>query len=88
MTLLLLLAFESIYATPSLALAVLEDFDPENTVHSLLSSVNVFTLWYLGVTAVGLGTICGVGTAKTALWVFILWAVYSIGSAVIDIPFL
>lgn len=86
-TLPLLLAFESVYATPSLALAVIEDFDPKNTVHSLLSSVNVFTLWYLGVTSLGLSKFCDVATGKAALWIFILWALYSVGVAVIGIPF-
>lgn len=86
-TLLLLLSFESIYATPSLALAVLENFDPENIVHSLFASVNVFTLWYLGVTAVGLGKVCDVAIGKASVPVFTLWAIFSVAVAVIDIPF-
>jgi len=84
---LLLTAFGSLYATPSLALAVIDSFDPKNTVHSLLASVNLFTLWYLGVTSVGLGKVYTVPTGKIAIWVFGLWAIYSIGSATISLPF-
>lgn len=84
---LLLMVFETAYATPSLALAVIENYDPENVAHSLMASVNGFTLWYLGVTAVGLGKVYEVATGKVAVWVFVLWALYSVGVAMVGIPY-
>lgn len=85
-TMLLIIVMGSFYATPSLALAISE-YDPSNHLHSLASSVNIFTLWYLAVLSVGLGKIFEASTVKAALWVYILWAVWSIAWAFLGFGF-
>lgn len=75
-TLLLVVAMGSLYATPSLALAV-SHFDPENKVDKLLASVNLVTFWYLAVVSVGLGKIFSVSTTKALVAVGVLWAVWT-----------
>jgi hypothetical protein len=73
---LLILGLGNLYASPSLVLLV-KQFDPQNTVHSLLAVVNVMTFWLLAVRAVGLARLSGVSFAKAALWVFGIWAAYT-----------
>jgi hypothetical protein len=71
---LLILVMGNLFASPSLALFV-KQFDPQNTVHSLLAIVNVMTFWILVVRAIGLARLTGVGFGKSAAWVFGVWAV-------------
>jgi Yip1 domain len=78
-TLLLVVAMGSLYATPSLALAV-SQYDPANTVHKLLSSISVFTFWYLFVISVGLGKIFSVSTGKALAGVGVLWVLFTAAS--------
>ena len=73
---LLIVALGNLYAAPSLVLLVRE-FDPQNTVHSLLALVNVMTFWLLAVRAVGLARLSGASFTKAALWVFGIWAAYT-----------
>jgi hypothetical protein len=75
-TLLLVVAMGSLYATPSLALAV-SHFDPSNKVDKLLASINLVTFWYLAVVSVGLGKIFSVTTTKALVAVGVLWAVWT-----------
>jgi hypothetical protein len=55
------------------------EIDPSNKIHLLLSSLNVTTLWYVGVLAVGLAMVSRGSTGKAALWLFSLWAVLRLG---------
>jgi hypothetical protein len=71
---LLVLALGNVFASPSLALLV-KEFNQENWVHGLLGAVNPFTFWYLAVLAIGLARLGGIGTARSAIWVFGIWAV-------------
>jgi len=75
-TLLLVVAMGSLYATPSLALAV-SHFDPANKLDKFLAAVNLVTFWYLAVVAVGLGKIFSTTTTKAFVAVGILWAVWT-----------
>ena len=62
---LLIVGLGNLYASPSLVLLV-KDFDPQNTVHSLLAAVNVMTFWLLAVRAIGLARLSGASFAKAA----------------------
>ncbi len=73
---LLIVGLGNLYASPSLVLLV-KEFDPQNTVHSLLAIVNVMTFWLLAVRAMGLARLSGASFAKAALWVFGIWAAYT-----------
>jgi hypothetical protein len=56
-TVILMMVFNTMYATPSPALAIISSFDPMNTTHRLLSSLNLFTIWEAVVFGVGIGAI-------------------------------
>ena len=72
---LLILVTGNAFATPSLALLV-KEFDPQNPVHGALSVVNVMTLWFLSVVAIGLARLSSASFGKAAAWVFGIWAFY------------
>jgi hypothetical protein len=71
---LLILITGNLFASPSLALVV-KDFDPQNSVHSLLAVVNVMTLWLLAVRSIGLARLSGASAGQAAIWVFGIWAI-------------
>lgn len=76
-TLLLIVNFSSLTATPSLALAV-HDFDPKNRLHLLLATLNIFSLWHVAVLSTGLARLAAVPFARAALVLFGLWAAWRI----------
>ena len=73
---LLIIGLGNLYAAPGLVLLV-KDFDPQNTVHGLLSLVNLMTFWVLVLRAMGLARLSSVSFTKAALWVFGIWAGYN-----------
>jgi hypothetical protein len=73
---LLIIGLGNLYAAPGLVLLV-KDFDPQNTVHGLLTLVNVTTFWVLALRAIGLARLSSVSFTKAALWVFGIWAAYT-----------
>jgi hypothetical protein len=85
-TVLLLMAFNSMYASPSAALAVLSNYSPKNSLHRLMSSLNVFSIWQMVVVGIGLSKFSGkpLGTgiaAAFALWiVWVLISVFALAS--------
>jgi hypothetical protein len=78
-TILLAVSFGSMYASPGGALAVLNNFNPKDTTHRLLSSLNIFTIWQMVVVGIGLakfggkssGTGIGVGLGLFIVWVLV-----------------
>lgn len=81
-TLLLVVAMGSLYASPSLAIA-LPNFDPSNKIDKLLASINAGTFWFLAVISVGLGKVFAVPTMKALVGVGVLWALWTAGTVLI-----
>jgi hypothetical protein len=83
---LLLMAFNSMFASPSAALAVMSSYSPKNSLHRLLTSLNVFSIWQTAVVGIGLskfsGKSMGVGIgAAFALWAaWVLISVFALAS--------
>jgi hypothetical protein len=73
---LLILVSGNLFAAPSLVLLV-KEYDPNNTVHSLLALLNVMTIWLLAVRSIGLARVSGAPVAKAATWVFGIWLAYN-----------
>ena len=78
-TILLAVAYGSMYASPSGALAVLANYNPKSTTHRLLSSLNIFTIWQMIIVGIGLakyggkssGTGFGIGVGLLVVWILI-----------------
>jgi len=76
----LMLVTESIYATPSLALLVLAEFDMDNLLHLALSRMNVFTFWILYLTSMGLSHLYQRDFPKVLVLILSLWILWSLGT--------
>lgn len=75
---LVIVATGNMYATPGPALLI-GDYDLENKIHLMLSSLNLVTLWYIGVLSVGLSKLAGKPLITAALWLYGGWAVLRAG---------
>ncbi len=73
-TLLLMVNLPKLFATTDLALAV-TDFDPRRASYLLLGAANLFSLWLVGVLAVGLARLAGVPFMRAAWLVFAAWVI-------------
>lgn len=58
-SMLMMVGLGSMYATPSLALAVYPDYDPLNQMHFLYSKLELFSLWETVVIGIGLSKLTG-----------------------------
>ncbi len=82
LTLMLMVGMDTMYASASAALAVLSEYDPVNTTHKILKSLDVFAAWQAVVAGIGLSAVAkkengpGIGIAL-ALWV--VWIGVSVG---------
>ncbi|MDA0986270.1 MAG: YIP1 family protein [Bacteroidetes bacterium] len=74
-TMMTVLMKSSIYATPSLAFFI-EEYDFTNKLHLLYSSIDLTTIWYLSVLAIGLKKLYNTTLLKTGLTVLTIWGVY------------
>lgn len=80
-TLMIMIGMDTIYASASAGLAVLSEFDPQNTTHKLLKSLDVFAIWQAVVAGIGISAVAkkdngtGIGVA-IVLW--IVWVAFSV----------
>ncbi len=79
-SILTILALDSLYATPSLAILI-KEFDVENSIHKLLSYMNVFYLWFAALLGLGLAKLCNVSTMKGMIWTFGIFIVLTLAIA-------
>jgi hypothetical protein len=70
---------DSIHAGPSLAVFV-KDFDFGNKLHAALAKVNLFTIWSLVVTGIGLAKLFQRDLPKVLVLLFSLWILWSVFS--------
>lgn len=75
-TLLMMLALNSMYATPSAGLAVYTSFDPANKMHTLLRSLDVFGAWQAVVVGIGISKIAGKGSGAGIGLALVLWLIW------------
>ena len=76
-TTVMMIGFDSLHATPSLALFV-QNFSIENKLDLALAKVNVFTIWSLIVTSIGLSKLFQRDLPKVLVLVFALWVLWSV----------
>lgn len=84
-TTLLIMGMNSLYASPSAALAVLSEYDPTNDTHKYMSAINLFSLWQATVVGIGLSKLSGKGTGAGMGVAFGLWVVWAVISVTLGI---
>ena len=80
-TTLLIVGMNTMYASPSAALAVLSDYDPTNDMHKYMSAANAFSIWQAAVLGIGLSKLSGKGTGAgmgVAFGLWLVWVVISV----------
>jgi len=78
--LLMILGLGSLYATPSAALAVFSDYDVTNSVHRILTRLDIFAGWQAFVIGVGLAKITGKPSGTTLIYSMGLWILWAVGA--------
>jgi hypothetical protein len=73
LTPLLQLAMGTLFASPTLALAVAKGFQPENALHLVLGSVNLLDLWGIAVSAIAVARLSGANPSKSLIWILGVW---------------
>jgi hypothetical protein len=84
-TLLTMYAFDSLHATPSAALAVLNSFDHTNKLHIFLSHLDVFTLWQTALVGVGISKISGKSLGAGMSVTYGLWLIWAVIATLLGI---
>lgn len=54
----------------------IENIDITNKLHQVLISCNLLNFWYMGVMSIGLSRLSGACMAKSAGWIFGVWAIF------------
>ena len=78
-TMLVVVNTGNLMITPGPALLIGE-FSDKNLVHLSLTAINLVTLWYIAVLAIGLARLSGASLVKATLCLFGLWAVLRCGA--------
>ncbi len=77
-TLFMIVGLNTMYATPSAALAVYTSYDPLNTTHKILSAINIFAVWQVIVVGIGVSKFAN-KPATTGIGVVLgLWVIWTI----------
>jgi len=75
-TLLMIIGFNSLVASPSAALAVLGNYDASNDIHKVLSAINIFSIWQAAIVGIGLSKFSGKSAGMGMAVAFILWILW------------
>lgn len=86
-TLLLMYAFDSMHANPGAALAVIGSYDVKNTMHRVLSTINVFSIWESAVIGIAFSKLSGKSIGMGMGVSFALWIVWAVLSVALKIGF-
>jgi hypothetical protein len=78
---LLMNVFDSMHAQPGAGLLLMNSFDATNVSHRFLASINVFTLWQVGVLGIGVAKVSRSPVGKGVGIIFTLWLVWAIVSS-------
>lgn len=79
-TILLMYLFNSMTMTPSPTLFLGEGFDAKNKIHIILASLNIFTIWQMGIVGIGISKLTNksIGTGLGVIYgLWILWIALS-----------
>ena len=77
-TLLMIVGLNTMYASPSAALAVYASYDPMNTTDKILGAINIFSIWQAVVVGIGLGKFANKSAATGIGAALVLWVIWTI----------
>jgi hypothetical protein len=74
-TILMVVGMETIFASPGAGLAI-ADYDPLNTTHKIISSLNIFSIWMAFVVGIGISKLADKPASSGLMVSFGLWIVW------------
>lgn len=86
-TILLMYVMDSIRVSPSAAIFIYENFDTKNDFHILLSQLNLFTIWQMGILGYGLAKLSNKPTSAGLILSYSLWLIWVIASTFLGLGF-
>lgn len=86
-TLILMFGLGTMYARPAASLAVLSTYDPFNTMHKYMTSLDVFAVWQTAIIGVALSKVSGKSVGLSIGIAFILWIVYVVLRGLLGVGF-
>lgn len=75
-TILLMYLFNSMTATPSPTLFLGEGFDTKNKLHVILASLNIFTIWQMGIVGIGISKLTNKSIVTSMSVIYGLWILW------------
>jgi hypothetical protein len=75
-TIVMMLAMNSIYATPSVALAVYNSFDPANNAHRWMRAFDLFGAWQAVVAGIGISKVADKSATTGIAVTVVLWLIW------------
>lgn len=79
-TVLLMYTLDSLRASPSLAIFIYDSFDFKNNIHVLLSQLNFFTIWQMGVLGYGIAKVSNKPVFAGSILTYSLWLIWVLTS--------
>ncbi|MFH0988547.1 MAG: YIP1 family protein [bacterium] len=77
---LMMIGLNTIYASPSAALAVYANYNPLDLTHRLLSTLNIFSIWQMVIVGIGLAKLSNKSITFGVAASCILWLLWVAGS--------
>ncbi len=84
-TMLMIFGMNSLYATPSAALAIFSEYDVTSSMHRILTRLDVFAAWQAFVLGVGLAKITGKPSSTGIAYAMGLWGVWALAMGYLGI---
>lgn len=75
-TLLMMYTIGSMTATPSPAVMLSDSFDATNKLHVILASLNIFTIWQMGLVGIGISKLTNKSTVTGVSVIYGLWILW------------
>jgi hypothetical protein len=79
----MMVMMESMYAQPSGAFFLRDSYQPGNFMHNVAASMNIFSIWQIGVVGIGLSAVSGKGRGAGIGLAFGLWLVYVVAASLL-----
>lgn len=76
-SLLMIMGLNTLYASPSAAMAVYASYDPMNTTHKILTTINIFAIWQAIVIGFGISKLSDKPSSTGITIALVLWVIWA-----------
>lgn len=80
-TVLMMYLFDNVRAAPSFSIFIMDKFNLSNDFHILLSQLNFFTIWQIGILGYGIAKVSNKPTSAGLILSYALWLIWVVTSS-------